>query len=236
MIGGKVNVKAKLIAGKDQLKVKLNKVQVSKKMPNKMELPLSSYENKRAMLRKYLINKEEPNQEIKKTTSPPEKLENIDRSMSPDDVLSELKIDENTFLITERFLFLFGSLYSMLAIVAFVFYSHKQALYLTGIPCALHMFKHLILNFNKMILNISSSISNLLINFIWLIYVFSIIIYYILKDNDKEDKIEFNDEIILHVGLVIYSPIVIYSSFLSVRMIARKIDFMDVYNEIVNRN
>ena len=148
------------------------------------------------------------------------------------DLLRQFKNSDDRFMITERFIFLLGLLYTVLAVVAFVFYENKRALYLIGIPCQLHVFKHYLITLAKRLLKINSSIVNLLINLFWLIFVLSVTIYYLRKNNSERDKIEFTDEIILHVGLIIYSPFVIYSCYLSVKMISQKIEFIDVYNEI----
>lgn len=182
---------------------------------------VSSFESKRQLLRQYLMFKDE-------STKP--KATSVGR-LSPD-LLKQFKNNDDRFMVTERFTFLLGLLYTVLAVVAVVFYENKRALYLTGIPCQLHVYKHYLLQLAKRFNPVSSSIVNLLINLFWLLFVLSLTIYYLLKDNSASDKIEFTDEIILHVGLIIYSPFVLYSCYLSIRMISLNIEFIDVYNEI----
>lgn len=184
----------------------------------KSDSSMSSFESKQELLRQYLMFKEE-------STNP--KKPPAGRVSA--EVLKQFKNDDDRFMITERFIFLLGLLYTVLAVVAVLFYENKRALYLTGIPCQLHVYKHYLLQVAK---KFGSSIVNLVINIFWLLFVLSLTIVYLVKDNREPDKIEFTDEIILHVGLIIYSPFVVYSCYLSIRMISLKVEFLDVYNEI----
>lgn len=187
----------------------------------KSNASVGSFESKRELLRKYLMFKDES---PKQKADPPGRL-SLDQ-------FKQFKNNDDRFMITERFIFLLGLLYTVLAVVAFALYDHKRALYLTGIPCQLHVYKYHLMQFFKRVLRLNSSITNLLINLFWLIFVLSVIIFYILRDKKEPDKIEFLDEIILHVGLIIYSPFVLYSCYVSCKMIRQKIEFIDVYNEI----
>ena len=190
--------------------------------PQQKSTSIGSFESNRELLRKYLIFKDEPLVEQKPNSN----------GRLTSDQLKQFKDNDDRFMITERFIFLLGLLYTVLAVVAVVFYENKRALYLIALPCQLHVFKHGLLKCGKKCLAISSSIANLLIHLAWLIFVLSVTIYYILKDPAAKDKIEFTDEIILHVGLVFYSPFVLYSCYISIKMISQKIEFLDVYEEI----
>lgn len=238
----KMKVKKKKTTAKSSKLIQINpkpkcsKVDLRKKISfsilNKTEE--SSYESKRQLLRNYLmskerndVKKEEKKDDVKKRKKTGSKSPSP--SISPEQIVDRMKNDENGFMIVERFQFLLGSLYFVLGVVAFVFYSNKTALYLTSIPCSLHMFKHYILKLNKMFVGLNSSLVNLIINSIWLIFVIAIIVYYLQKDDMRLDKIEFRDEIILHVGLIIYAPIVLASSYFSCRLFVKNIEYLDVY-------
>ena len=197
---------------------------------------ISSYEDKRKLLRGYLMNKDQliHQQQLLSKTSTTKLDANVAKmSASAEQLMNQLTSDDNSFIISERFIFLLCMLYSILAIVSLFFYKNKKALCLTGGVCSLHMFKYYILKFNRLFLRINSSLSNVIVNLIWLIGILTIIIHYILKDDKELDKIEFKDEIILHIGLSIYSPFVIYSSYVSFKMFLKKIEFLDL---LIERN
>lgn len=207
---------SKILESKNVKAVKKN---ANRPAPKK-DTGIESYESKRELLRKYLMNKDDKNQ-----LTGDGKIENSKEK------IGELK-ELSHFMMIERFLFLFGLLYFALSIFAFIFYSNKRALSLTGLPCSLHVFRITLIQLSKKMSKLNTSLVNIFINFIWLIFILSIIISFLLKDNEQQSKIEFSNEIILHVGLAIYTPIVILSSYNSIRLFLKKAEFLDLYNEL----